>query len=149
MCILLIAIALRANYPRTLKSGPGSLNLRHMAAAMKNPYALSISLGCFLYVSTEAAIYVWMPTLLADYRGSAALLAAYSISIFFILRAAGRFIGGWMLQWFSVLALFSGLMLVCFVGSVFGGAGFAVYLLPTSGLFMSVIYPSINSKGIS
>jgi fucose permease len=25
----------------------------------------------------------------------------------------------------------------------------AVYLLPTSGLFMSVIYPTINSKGIS
>ena len=30
-----------------------------------------------------------------------------------------------------------------------GGAGAALYLLPASGLFMSVIYPSINSKGIS
>jgi fucose permease len=27
--------------------------------------------------------------------------------------------------------------------------GWAVYLLPASGLFMSVIYPTINSKGIS
>src|ERR1035438_6443348 len=78
--------------------------------------------------------------------------ATYSISIFFILRAAGRFIGGWMLErfyWTSVLALFSGLILICFVASVVGGAGVAVYLLPASGLFMSVIYPSINSKGIS
>jgi fucose permease len=103
-------------------------------------------------VATEAAIYVWMPTLLADYKGSAAFLVAYSISIFFILRAAGRFIGAWMLErfyWTSVLALFSGLILACFVGTVFGGPGAAVYLLPASGLFMSVIYPSINSKGIS
>ena len=144
----------RANYPQTVKSvdnlQQGS-NLRHTVAAMQNPYALSFSMGCFLYVAAEAAIYVWMPTLLADYRGSAATLVTYSISIFFILRAAGRFIGGWMLKrfyWTSVLALFSGLILVCFVGSVAGGAGVAVYLLPASGLFMSVIYPSINSKGI-
>jgi fucose permease len=119
---------------------------------MRNPYALSFSIGCFLYVAAEAAIYVWMPTLLTDYKGSAATLATYSISIFFILRAAGRFIGGWMLQhfhWTGVLALFSGLILICFGTSVAGGAGFAVYLLPASGLFMSVIYPSINSKGIS
>ncbi len=38
---------------------------------------------------------------------------------------------------------------VCFVVSVFGGTDVAVYLLPFSGLFISVIYPTINSKGIS
>src|SRR5438477_13014815 len=51
--------------------------------------------------------------------------------------------------WTKVMALFSGLILICFVGSVLGGATAAVYLLPASGLFMSIIYPSINSKGIS
>jgi fucose permease len=30
-----------------------------------------------------------------------------------------------------------------------GGIGTAVFLLPLSGLFMSVLYPTINSKGIS
>ena len=139
---------MRANYPQTvnldenLAHGSG---LRHSIAAMHNPYALAFSMGCFLYVAAEAAIYVWMPTLLVDYTGSAVSLATYSISIFFILRAAGRFIGARMLEhfyWTSVLALFSGLILVCFVASVAGGAGVAVYLLPASGLFMSVIYPS-------
>ena len=154
LCVLLILVALRANYPRHVTSGleSTSLDLRHTAAAMKDHYALAFSLGCFLYVATEAAIYVWMPTLLAGYKGPATLLAAYSISIFFLLRAAGRFIGAWMLDrldWTRVLALFSGLIFVCFAGSIFGGAGAAVYLLPTSGLFMSVIYPSLNSKGIS
>jgi fucose permease len=93
-----------------------------------------------------------MPTLLAGYRGSAGFVAAYSISIFFFLRAGGRFIGGWMLSrysWTAVLTILSAAILVCFVGAVAGGTEFAVYLLPVSGLFMSVIYPTINSKGIS
>lgn len=38
---------------------------------------------------------------------------------------------------------------MCFLGSVVLGIDFAVILLPFSGLFMSVIYPTINSKGIS
>lgn len=152
ICVLLILTALRAQYPRTMKASQESMDLRHTVAAMKNRYALAFSLGAFLYVATEAAVYVWMPTLLAGYKGPGAFLAAYSISIFFILRAAGRFIGAWMLErfyWTKVLALFSGVILICFIGGVIAGADAAVYLLPASGLFMSVIYPSINSKGIS
>ena len=152
ICAVLILIALGARYPHTMKSGQESMELKHTVAAMGNRYALAFSLGAFLYVAAEAAVYVWMPTLLAGYQGPAAALVAYSISIFFILRAAGRFVGSWMLQrfyWTSVLALFSGVILICFVGAVMGGPGAAVYLLPLSGLFMSVIYPSINSKGIS
>jgi len=152
ICLLLILTAFGARYPRTMTASQESMDLSHTVAAMKNRYALAFSLGAFLYVATEAAVYVWMPTLLEGYQGSAVQLAAYSVSVFFILRAAGRFIGAWMLErfyWTGVLALFSGVILVCFIGAVIGGAGAAVYLLPASGLFMSVIYPSINSKGIS
>jgi fucose permease len=152
ICVVLILIALGAHYPHTMKADQESIDLKHTVAAMRNRYALAFSLGAFLYVAAEAAVYVWMPTLLAGYQGPAAALVAYSISIFFILRAAGRFVGSWMLErfyWTSVLALFSGAILICFIGAVIGGPGAAVYLLPASGMFMSVIYPSINSKGIS
>jgi fucose permease len=152
ICVVLILMALRAQYPHTINASDESIDLRHTVAAMKNRYALAFSLGAFLYVATEAAVYVWMPTLLAGYRGTGAELAAYSISIFFILRAAGRFIGAWLLEsfyWTKVLALFSGMITICFIGAVIGGPGAGLYLLPASGLFMSVIYPSINSKGIS
>ncbi len=53
------------------------------------------------------------------------------------------------LNWAAVLALFSLAILACFIGSMIGGLGTAVYLLPFSGIFMSVIYPTLNSKGIS
>ena len=72
--------------------------------------------------------------------------------LFFILRAAGRFLGAWVLaryRWTSVMALFSLAIFCCFAGSVAGGASYAAWLLPLSGLFMSMIYPTLNSKGIS
>jgi len=152
ICVVLILMAWKVRYPARIRAGENTLNLNHTLLTLKNPYALAFSLGAFLYVAAEAAIYVWMPTLLKGYSGPAVWLAAYSLSVFFILRVAGRFAGAWMLtrfDWTGVLALFSGAILLCFLGTAFGGAEVAVYLLPLSGLFMSVIYPTINSKGIS
>ncbi|HEY7186043.1 MAG TPA: MFS transporter [Vicinamibacterales bacterium] len=152
ICVVLILLALMVKYPvapRTTTTAHSSMGTMR---AIKSPYVLAFSAGVFLYVGVEAAIYVWMPTLMSGYTGSAVTLATYSISIFFLLRAAGRFLGSWVLarvQWQTVLALFSGGILLCFVLTVIGGVNWGVYLLPASGLFMSVVYPTLNSKGIS
>jgi fucose permease len=151
LCAILIAVALLVRYPEAARStadrGGSSIGV-----AAKNPYVLAFSTAAFLYVGVEAAVYVWMPTLLAGSSGNAAALAAYAVSVFFLLRAAGRFLGAWLLnryRWQAVLAVFSGGIVLCFAASVVGGRRWAVYALPLSGLFMSVIYPTINSKGIS
>ncbi len=152
LCVLLILIALLVKYPTTKKTTEEPINLKGTLSMMKDPYAMGFSLGAFLYVSVECAIYVWMPTLIADYDGNFIFIATYALSIFFILRAGGRFLGAWLMahfNWAVILSIFSLLILVCFLGSVIGGINAAVVLLPLSGLFMSVIYPTINSKGIS
>jgi fucose permease len=152
ICLLLIGAAFMVRYPSTIRAIATPVSLKGTLAMVKDRYALAFSFGIFLYVAAESAIYVWMPTLLAGYRGSAAWIAGYSLSIFFVLRAGGRFLGTWALarcQWTTLLALFSGAILLCFAGSMVGGIGAAVVLLPLSGLFMSVIYPTLNSKGIS
>ena len=151
LCVVLVVLALFVRYPETPRHA-ASASLSGTAAALHNRYVLAFSAGAFLYVAVEAAIYVWMPTLLARYTGSAAVLAAYSLSVFFLLRAAGRFLGAWMLRqagWQLVLTVFSGGILACFAFTVIGGVTWGVFLLPLSGLFMSVMYPTINSKGIS
>ncbi len=152
LCVLLIVIALSVKYPETRKTISEPVSLRGTLKMMKNPYALGFSIAEFLYVAVECAIYVWMPTLLAEYNGSFVFIATYALSIFFILRAGGRFMGAWVIarfNWSLILTVFSFLIFVCFLGSVMGGTRVAVILLPLSGLFMSVIYPTINSKGIS
>jgi len=152
LCVILIAIALLVKYPVTIKKTEEPINLKGTWLMMKDPYAIGFSIGAFLYVAVECSIYVWMPTLISGYKGNAVFIATYALSIFFILRAAGRFLGSWVMakfNWTLVLSIFSFLILVCFIGSVIWGVGMAVILLPLTGLFMSVIYPTLNSKGIS
>jgi fucose permease len=152
ICVLLIVTAILVTYPQTVKSVDEPINLKRTMGMMRNPYALGFSLGIFLYVATECAIYVWMPSLLSEYSGNFTLLATYALSVFFVLRAIGRFLGAWVLKhfnWTSVMAIFSLAIFLCFAGAVFGGLSYAIWLLPLSGLFMSMIYPTLNSKGIS
>jgi MFS transporter, FHS family, L-fucose permease len=152
LCIVLIILALLVEYPKSRKTTEDPINLKATLSMMKDPYALGFSFAAFLYVAVECAIYVWMPTLIAGYKGSTVFIATYALSIFFILRAGGRFLGAWLMacfNWALVLSIFSFLIFLCFLGSVVGGIDLAVILLPLSGLFMSVIYPTINSKGIS
>jgi len=152
ICAILIVIALLVKYPKTVKSVDEPIDFKRTMGMMKNPFALGFSLGIFLYVAAECAVYVWMPTLLEGYKGSFTLLAMYALSAFFILRAIGRFLGAWILaryNWTSVMAVFGLAILLCFAGAVAGGLSYAIWLLPLSGLFMSMIYPTLNSKGIS
>jgi fucose permease len=126
--------------------------MRRTLVIAANPCALGFGGAIMLYVGVEAAVGVWMPTLLSGYRGPAMLIAAYALPIFFVLRAAGRFVGSWALgrwRWTCVLAACGLGILACFGLALLGGRAVAVYALPGSGLFMSVLYPTLNSKGIS
>lgn len=152
LCLVLILTASLVRYPTKVRAGEMPITLTGTIRMMGDGFALAFSAAAMLYVGVEAAIYVWMPTLLQAYRGPLILLAAYALPVFFILRAAGRFLGSVMLarlKWTFVLVICSAAILVCFALSLLGGISVSVWCLPLSGLFMSVIYPTLNSKGIS
>jgi fucose permease len=151
LCVLLILGAATARYPAPRVEGPPS-SLAQSLKLMKDPFALGFGLAMMLYVAAEAAVYVWAPTYLAGYDGPVAWFALYAVSIFFVLRAAGRFVGAWLLErhhWTVVLAICCCGTALCFLGAALLGRGAAALLLPASGVFMSVVYPTLNSKGIS
>jgi DHA1 family quinolone resistance protein-like MFS transporter len=151
--LLLLLTAAMVAYPsRKSIDNSEPIDLKRTVKMMGNPYALGFSLPIALYVATEVAIYVWMPSLLKSYSGSAVWFATYALAIFFVLRASGRFLGAWVLarfSWTLVMMCFSGAIFLCFLGSTIMGVSAAVFLLPASGLFMSMMYPTLNSKGIS
>jgi DHA1 family quinolone resistance protein-like MFS transporter len=152
ICLLLVAAAAFARYPVAALTEPAGASFGVTLRKMRDVHALGFSVLIMLYVAVEVAVYVWMPTYLQGYTGAASWLAAYALTIFFVLRAAGRFLGAWMLRklsWSTVLVAFAAAIFACFAGSLLGGPDQAVYLLPLSGLFMSVLYPTLNSKGIS
>ncbi len=153
MCMVMLLMAARVQYPPTQQhEDHKKIDIRRTFHMMSNPYALGFSFVIALYVATEVAIYVWMPTLLKDYSGNFLWLATYALPIFFALRAGGRFLGSWILiyfSWTSVMLVFSSCIFLCFLGTAIFGIDAAIFLLPISGLFMSMIYPTLNSKGIS
>ena len=152
ICGGLTLAALWVEYPSIQQSSDKPSSMSQTMTLIKNPFALGFSILIMLYVSVEVAIYVWMPTWLEDYTGPTPWLATYALTIFFILRATGRFLGAWLLNhlaWDTVLVVLAAAIFLCFAGSLAGGPGLAVWLLPLSGLFMSVMYPTLNSKGIS
>jgi len=156
LALVLVASAASVRYPQrpatAAATAAPAASLGQCFALMRQPYVLGFAVSLFLYVAVECAIYVWLPTLLQGYQGPAALLAAYALPVFFTLRAIGRFLGGWLLErleWSLLTCAMALCIALCFAGALWGGVAWAVYLLPASGLFMSVLYPTLNSKGIS
>jgi fucose permease len=152
LCGLLVAGTALAPFPRPAGVEEQPADPRDAMRMLGDPYALFFAILLMLYVAAEAAIYVWAPTYFAGYEGPNAWLAALCVSVFFVLRAAGRFFGAWLLSrldWTRVLALCSAAMAALFWIAVAGGRPVAVFALPATGLFMSVLYPTINSTGIS
>ncbi|MGZ3274277.1 MAG: MFS transporter [Caulobacteraceae bacterium] len=153
LCAVLIVVAMSVRFPEAPKRTPtSSPRLSETLSLLRDPYAVVFSIALMLYVAAEAAVYVWAPTYLQGYSGPFAWFALYVVSIFFVLRAGGRFVGAWLLArlaWPQVLAVCSSGVFACFLAGCLGGRGVAAVALPLSGLFMSVLYPTINSKGIS
>jgi len=150
ICAVLLLMAAQLNYP-AYEVQPQS-SLWQSLKLVKDPYALGFSLAIACYVATEVAIFVWLPTLLQSYDGQHALLASHAITLFFVLRTAGRFLAEYLLlkfDWTVLLAWFGSAIFICFALSMWQGVGWALWLMPASGLFMSMMYPTLNSKGIS
>ncbi|WP_406665379.1 MFS transporter [Gallaecimonas sp. GXIMD1310] len=152
LCLGLCWLAYATGYPAFQPKKAGHTSLGQTFALLKDRHALGFSLAIAFYVATEVAIYVWMPSLLKEYRGHLVWLATYALTVFFVLRAAGRLLGGWLVRrvhWAVLMFSFSLAIFLCYLGTMIGGVSVAVFLLPLSGLFMAMMYPTLNSKGIS
>jgi fucose permease len=152
LCVGLAVVSLFARFPTPAAPSRGRIGLTDVLTVARDPHALTFGLAIMLYVGVETAVYVWLPTLMTGDVVLTGHAAAYALSTFFALRAAGRFLGAWLLtrlDWTWVLAISAVAVLACFCGALAGGIRAAAVALPLSGLFMSVIYPTLNSKAIS
>jgi fucose permease len=151
ICLALVLMATRVPNPAP-RTSVERANLAQMLRVIRDPAALGFSALVALYVGVEVAIYTWMPTYLKDYAGPHLWWPAWALTAFFVLRAAGRFLGAWLLdrvRWTTALAVLGLAIFICFSGALLGGLTLGVWLLPLTGLFMSIIYPTLNSKAIS
>lgn len=152
LCALLMAGTMASPLPHPAGLAGEEAGPRDMIRIMGDPHALLCTPLLMLCVATEMAVYVWAPVYFAGYQGANAAWAALVVSIFLLLRTAGRFAGAWLLSrfdWAAMLAMGSGAVVMLFALALIGGRPVAAFALPLTGLFLSVLYPTINSVGIS
>lgn len=152
LCTVLVMLCARLRYPAYLPVPQRPGQWRDTLKLLNDPYAVGFSVAIACYVATEVALFVWLPTLLAGYQGDYQWLALHAVTVFFVLRTLGRFLAEWILarfRWELVMAVFCSCIFGCYLFSMLYGQAVALWLMPLSGLFMSMIYPTLNSKGIS
>jgi len=152
LCTVLVVLSARLRYPAYLPVPQRPGQWRDTLKLLNDPYAVGFSVAIACYVATEVALFVWLPTLLAGYQGDYQWLALHAVTVFFVLRTLGRFLAEWILarfRWELVMAVFCSCIFGCYLLSMLYGQAVALWLMPLSGLFMSMIYPTLNSKGIS
>ena len=120
---------------------------------IKNKYVILYFLGIFMYVGSEQGISYWMSKFLNIYHGvNPDLAGADAVSYFWGLMTVGGMLGlvlmklydsKQVLRWFTVLAI------ICVAAGLFGGAEIALWALPISGFFLSVMYPTVVSLGLN
>jgi len=112
-----------------------------------SPTMLLFYLAIALYVSTELGIAAWIVEYLIQRKGIAQATAAYYLSGFFAFIMVGRLVGSVMVERIgylrSVLLATAGAG-VCIVVALFGPPALA-FFLPMSGLFCSIIFPTITA----
>lgn len=120
---------------------------------IKNKYVILYFIGIFMYVGSEQGISYWLSKFLKIYHGiNPDLAGADAVSYFWGLMTLGGILGlvliklydsKQVLRWFTVLAI------ICVAAGLFGSAEVALWALPISGFFLSVMYPTIVSLGLN
>lgn len=142
----LLVYFLVARYPKMGAERPAGLDFRALARTFAGPMVWVYAL-CFAYVATEVTIATWLVEYMKVVHNRPietgnAWLAAYFFGIM-----AGRFAGGFFVDrvgYVRSMAIAVVLSLFCVLGGVYGPEG-AAFLLPATGLFLSIILPTATA----
>ena len=100
-----------------------------------------------LYVAAEIGIGSWLVTFLQHMRGATVTSSTQLLSLFFATLMAGRLLGGFFVHRIGYLrSIFFASVggLICILIGLFGPAQLS-FFLPMTGLFFSIIFPTITA----
>ncbi len=98
------------------------------------------------YVAAELGLAAWMVEYLQEEQHVGITLSSLYLSSFFGLIILGRFFGSWWVERIGYLRMIAYAMcgtFICLVGGIFGPDGGWTWMLPLSGIFMSIVFPTV------
>lgn len=99
------------------------------------------------YVAVELGLAAWLVEYLQQIQHVSVYHSSLYLSGFFALIMTGRFFGSWWVErvgYLRMITLALSGTLVCLIAGLFGPAQCRL-LLPASGLFMSIIFPTVTA----
>lgn len=145
--LLLLAYFLVARYPKMGDAAPSRLDFRQLLRTAFTPTMCWIYVLNFAYVAAEVCIATWLVEYLKVLRSVPIESGSTWLAVYFGGIMAGRFVGGFFVDrigYVRSMTLAVVACVVCIVAGVYG-PGFLVYLLPATGLFLSIILPTATA----
>lgn len=99
------------------------------------------------YVAMELSVGAWMMEFLQHERNMSVQTSSFYLSSFFVLLMLGRLLGAFVVERVdSLLAVLTAIVCsaICMFVGIFGN-GYLVVLLPVSGFFMSIVFPTVTA----
>lgn len=99
------------------------------------------------YVAIELSVGAWMMEYLQHERNMSVRTSSYYLSSFFVLLMLGRLLGAFVVERVdTLLAVFIAILSssICVLLGIFGNESLIV-LLPISGFFMSIVFPTVTA----
>jgi fucose permease len=147
----LLLLFLLLPYPRTrpaVQERPGGQGISRIRQVALTPEMGWFYFAQAIYVAAELGIASWIVEFLQKTRGQTVETSTAMLSLFFLTVTAGRFVGSFIIERVGYLrsvliaALGAG---ICVALGVFGPVGWEL-LLPFSGLFLSIIFPTLTAE---
>lgn len=135
-------------FPPKPADASDQIDFRHIGRTAFSPVLLAHYFADLLYVAFEIGIASWMVEFLQKDRGQSVTQSTLALSIFFGLIMAGRFVGSFVVERFGYLrsVLLTALTASACVGLSLFGPPLLWWLLPASGFFLSIIFPTITAS---
>ena len=99
------------------------------------------------YVAAEIGMASWLVTFLQDVRGASVASSTQALALFFFMLMVGRLIGAFFVHRIGYLRsiLFMSIGgIICIIGGLYGPKELSL-LLPLTGFFFSIIFPTITA----
>jgi fucose permease len=144
---LLIVYFSLAHFPKALAIKSEKIDFRQVGKTAFTPKMLWYYTAISLYVAIELGIASWMVEFLQKDRGFSVVQSTQALSLFFGMIMIGRFIGSFFVERLGYLKSILSAALgasACLALALFGPLQLS-FLVPVSGFFLSIIFPTITA----
>jgi FHS family glucose/mannose:H+ symporter-like MFS transporter len=145
--VLLFVYFLLVKYPKTGPSSDNKLDIRSLGKSAFGGEMILFFIAIALYVAGEIGVGAWLVEFLQEAKSQSLITSTFYLSLFFGAITVGRFVGSFLVERIGYLEimLYAALASAVFVAvGIFAPPALA-FFLPLSGLFFSIIFPTITA----